>query len=226
MQSNNLATQELDKLFRQGDTDIIVLDNISLSCDQGVSYAITGASGSGKSTLIQLLAGLDLPTHGQVLFNNKNIASLSSAEREEFLNRNIGLVFQRPYLIRELSVQENVMVPGMIAGMGKTDCVSRAQELLEAVGIGDKADRKPASLSGGQQQRLVLARALFNKPAFLLADEPTGNLDLETGKSIIELLLRLQKEYHMGIVVSTHDMYVASTMQETFELHNGKLKRR
>lgn len=226
MQSNNLATQELDKLFRQGDTDIIVLDNISLSCDQGVSYAITGASGSGKSTLIQLLAGLDLPTHGQVLFNNKNIASLSSAEREEFLNRNIGLVFQRPHLIRELSVQENVMVPGMIAGMGKTDCVGRAQELLEAVGIGDKADRKPASLSGGQQQRLVLARALFNKPAFLLADEPTGNLDLETGKSIIELLLRLQKEYHMGIVVSTHDMYVASTMQETFELHNGKLKRR
>lgn len=226
MQSNNLSTQALNKLFRQGDTDILVLDNISLSCDQGVSYAITGASGSGKSTLIQLLAGLDLPTHGHVLFNNKNIASLSPAEREEFLNRNIGLVFQRPHLIYELSVQENVMVPGMIAGMGKTDCVSRAQELLEAVGIGGKADHKPASLSGGQQQRLVLARALFNKPAFLLADEPTGNLDLETGKSIIELLLRLQKEYHMGIVVSTHDMYVASTMQEAFELHNGKLKRR
>lgn len=225
MQSNNLSTHALDKLFRQGDTDILVLDNISLSCTQGIAYALTGASGSGKSTLIQLLAGLDIPTRGQVLFNNKNLASFSRTEREIFLNKKIGLVFQQPHLIRELSVLENVMVPGMIAGISRADCVSRAQELLEAVAIGDKADHKPASLSGGQQQRLVLARALFNRPAFLLADEPTGNLDLQTGKSIIELLLRLQKEYHMGIVVSTHDSYVASNMQETFELHNGKLKR-
>ena len=223
MHSNILSVHMLNKRFRQGDTSINVLDGVTAIFRQGASYAITGPSGSGKSTLIQLLAGLDLPTMGQVRFNKKDLRSLSLNELNQFHNLKIGLVFQQPQLIRELSVIENVMVPGMIAGLSSIYCCERAQELLDAVGILDKADHKPGSLSGGQQQRLVVARALFNKPAFLLADEPTGNLDLTTGKKIIELLLSLMSKYHMGIIISTHDQYVADSMQQQFELKNGIL---
>src|SRR5579872_7465504 len=225
MQSDNLSVHALYKSFKQGNTTIPVLKEVTASFRQGSTYAIMGVSGSGKSTLIQLLAGLDLPTRGQIFFNNKDLALFSEVQREAFLNKKIGLVFQQAHLIRELSIEENVMIPGIIAGMSWQEGRKRAHELLEAVGIADKALHKPGSLSGGQQQRLILARALFNRPTFLLADEPTGGLDLETGKAIITLLLRLQKEYHMGIIVSTHDTQVADHMEETCILHNGKLKR-
>ncbi len=222
MQSAILSTHRLKKQFRQGNTSVRVLDDVSVSFTQGKTYSITGVSGTGKSTFIHLLAGLDTPSGGQVRFNKKNLATFAPAEQSQFLNQKIGLVFQQPYLIRELSVLENIMVPGMIAG--HSDCKARAQKLLADVGLLAKATHKPASLSGGEQQRVALARALCNKPAFLLADELTGNLDIETGRTIVSLLAKLQKEYHMGIVVCTHDQYVAQSMQERFELRNGHLR--
>ncbi len=222
MQSTRLSVRGLTKKFTQGGSAITVLDGISVTFEQGKTYAITGVSGTGKSTFMHLLAGLDTPTAGTVSYNEQNLATMSAAQQEQFRTQSIGLVFQLPYLIRELSVLENIMLPGLIAGKSRDACMKQAHELLQRIELEEKAQSKPSALSGGQQQRVALARALCNKPAFLLADEPTGNLDIATGKTIVELLLRWQKEWNMGIVVSSHDTYVAERMHEQYQLHGGK----
>ena len=191
---------------------------------QKKSYAITGISGSGKSTFIHILAGLDTPTTGTVLFNDAILHTFSPTQREHFLNKSIGLVFQSPHLIKELSVIENIIIPGLIQGRSHNDCENKAIKLLKKIELLDKKNSKIGELSGGQQQRVAIARALFNDPAFLIADEPTGNLDLATGKNIIDLLLSCQEEWGMGIIVSSHDEYVAEKMNETYELHEGILQ--
>jgi ABC-type lipoprotein export system ATPase subunit len=217
-----ITTIQTDKLTKHfGGQE--VLRDISITFEQGKTYAISGVSGTGKSTLMHLLSGFDKPSAGAVFFNTKNIAHFSAAERAHFLNQSIGHVFQQPYLIRELSVLENIMTPGLIMGSSLLTARPRAQELLEAVGLAECADRRPSSLSGGQQQRVALARALFNQPAFLLADELTGNLDKETGRNIMSFLLKLQQQFHMGVIISTHDTYVAESMQHTFRLEQGEL---
>ncbi len=218
-----LSVHGLSKNFIQGDNSISILKNVNASFVQGSSYAIMGVSGTGKSTFMHLLAGLDEPTSGHVSFDGQALDAMPAPVFENFLNKSLGLVFQSPYLIKELSVLENIMVPGLIAGKSNSECSAKARELLAAVGIENKADSKPGSLSGGQQQRVALARALCNDPVFLIADEPTGNLDSETGKKIIDLLLQLQRKYHMGIIVSTHDSNVAQQMQERFQLRDGML---
>jgi ABC-type lipoprotein export system ATPase subunit len=219
-----LAIKQIEKFFVIGNTKINILHNLSASFEQGASYAITGVSGTGKSTLMHILAGLDEPSSGHVLFNGNDLAAFTCAERSLFLNQSIGLVFQAPYLIRELTVLENIMMPGIIAGFSEQQCSERAKELLDQMQLSQKKYDKIATLSGGQQQRVALARALFNKPAFLLADEPTGNLDMQTGKLMVELLRTCHKKYNMGIIVSTHDAYVASSMAYTYELKDGTLK--
>ncbi len=217
-----VATIQTDKLTKHfGGQE--VLRGISIIFEQGKTYAISGVSGTGKSTLMHLLSGFDKPSSGAVLFNDKNIAHFSSAARTHFLNQSIGHVFQQPYLIRELSVAENVMTPGLIMGSSLLAARPRALELLEAVGLADHAEKKPSALSGGQQQRVALARALFNQPSFLLADELTGNLDKETGRSIVAFLLELQQQSNMGVIISTHDSYVAESMQQRFSLEQGAL---
>lgn len=221
-----LAIKQIEKFFIVGGVKINILHNLSASFAQGASYAITGVSGTGKSTLMHILAGLDKPNAGSVLFNDRNIAHFSAHERSLFLNQSVGLVFQAPYLIRELTVLENIMVPGIIAGMTRDQCSARATELLDHVQLSHKKDNKVAMLSGGQQQRVALARALFNKPAFLLADEPTGNLDEQTGKAIVDLLHTCHKTYNMGIIVSTHDSYVAASMHYRYYLEQGVLQPR
>ncbi len=218
-----LSCQNIRKHFMQGGKYIEVLRDISAVFQQGGTYAITGVSGTGKSTFMHVLAGLDELSEGSIFFNEKNIASFSSVERQQFLNNHIGLVFQLPYLVRELTVLENIMLPGLIGGKKRTSCIKKANELLKKVDLADKAQSKPASLSGGQQQRVALLRAVFNEPNFLLADEPTGNLDIQTGKIIVELLLACQKEWNMGIIVSTHDEYVAHAMGKVYHISGGKL---
>ena len=218
-----LKADAVYKTFTQGTQEITVLNNVHGTFTSGNSYAITGISGSGKSTLMHILAGLDTPTKGNVFFNDLSLQTLLPSTLAQFLNKSIGLVFQSSYLIRELSVVENIMLPGLIGGRSTDDCQTRAVTLLQKVDLINKKDSKPGELSGGQQQRVAIARALFNEPAFLIADEPTGNLDLATGKTIIELLLSCPREWGMGIIVSSHDDYVAQAMNEVYELSEGTL---
>ncbi|MGB8367089.1 MAG: ABC transporter ATP-binding protein [Candidatus Babeliales bacterium] len=218
-----LTLQKITKYFQQGSSFIKVLNDISVSFAQGKTYAVMGVSGAGKSTLMHIIAGLDKPSSGLALFNNQPLSDFSPDQQNNFLNQSIGLLFQCPYLINELSVIENIIIPGLIAQKNWNNCKKRALLLLEKVGIVEKAHYKPASLSGGQQQRAALARALFNQPTFLLADEPTGSLDIVTGKEIINLLLSCQQEWGMGIIISSHDDYVIQTMEVTYQLKEGKL---
>ena len=219
-----LAAHDVKKTYIQGNNTIQVLQGVTASFEQGTSYAITGPSGSGKSTLMHLLAGIDTPTQGTISLNSVDINTLSAAQKKTFLAKSLGLVFQLPYLISEFSVLENVMLKGMIAGNDSKDLEDQAHILLDQVKLAHKAQSNPLSLSGGEQQRVALARALFNKPAFLLADEPTGNLDVATGKLIVELLLSCQAQWGMGIIVSSHDAYVCERMAHVLHLDNGKLK--
>jgi lipoprotein-releasing system ATP-binding protein len=218
-----LQAQGVSKKFVQGSAELWVLRDINYSFAQGTSYALMGASGSGKSTFMHILAGLDTTTDGSVSFDNKKVASLNAKERTDFLNKQIGLLFQSPYLIYELTVLENAMIKGLIAGMSHKDAAKKAERLLDMVGIADKAAYLPPQLSGGQQQRLALARALFNQPAFLLADEPTGNLDAHTATEIIALLQHIQQETGMGIIISTHDERVAGAMDKRLLIKDGTL---
>jgi len=218
-----LKTDGIYKVFVQGTQKITVLNNIYSSFSSGNTYAITGISGAGKSTFMHILAGLDTPTKGNVFFNDISLQTLPPSTLAQFLNKSIGLVFQSSYLLRELSVIENIMLPGLISGRSKHDCEKRAEQLLHTVDLINKKNSKTGELSGGQQQRVAIARALFNEPAFLIADEPTGNLDLATGKTIIDLLLSCHHEWGMGIIVSSHDDYVAHAMNEVYELSEGTL---
>ncbi len=224
MESSLLQLHHLKKRFGQGKNAICVLQDITASFEQGCTYAIMGVSGTGKSTLMHILAGLDVPTNGTVTINGQSLSAMSERQHEQFLQQSVGLVFQSPYLIKELSVKENIMLPGLIASKSFQYCNDKALMLLQSIGLEKKANAKPASLSGGQQQRISLVRALINEPAFLIADEPTGNLDEQTGRDMMRLILRLQKEWCMGIIVSTHDQYVADCMQMRYRLHDGRLQ--
>jgi len=223
MKQAMLVADRVSKEFVQGQSTITVLYDVNVRFESGKTYAITGVSGSGKSTFIHLLAGLDTPTDGAIVFNGRPLNTLLSHEREQFLNQSIGLVFQSPYLIKELTVVENVMLPGLIGGNDWVTTMKNAQKFLDYVGVGHKASQKPGALSGGQQQRVALARALSNQPVFLLADEPTGNLDMDTGKAMVDLLLDCNLAWGMGIIVSTHDEYVAHSMDSLYQLVGGRL---
>jgi|ERR1700733_4245081 len=224
MNINGLVCKNISKSYGQGADSLPVLRDITVSFASGCSYAITGASGSGKSTFLHLIAGLDTPCSGSVLFNNNNIYALSSQQKNIFLNTTIGLVFQSPYLIKELSVLENVMLKGLIAGKSFADCKQEAKDLLCTVKLEDKIFAMPGQLSGGQQQRVALARALMNKPVFLLADEPTGNLDENTAKEILEFLLQIQKEWGLGLIISTHSAAITERMEIIYGINNGRLE--
>lgn len=218
-----LKASNVKKFFKQGEETVYVLKGVSAQFEQGTTYALTGPSGSGKSTFMHLLAGLDTPDEGTISFNGFEISTMSDEQRRNFLNKTVGLVFQQPYLIRELTVIENVMLKGLIEGLEQPLCHAEALALLGKVGLESKAENYPMALSGGEQQRVAIARALFNRPAFLLADEPTGNLDVATGTMIIDLLLACQAEWNMGIIVSSHDAYVAAKMKHVLHLKDGIL---
>lgn len=218
-----LRLESVEKRFQEGEKETIVLRGLNIAFNQGHTYAIMGVSGSGKSTIIQMLAGLDIPSRGTASFNGRSLRAFTPAEYDNFLQTKVGLLFQEPYLFAELSVIENVVLPARINGQFQEEVEKRAEELLCRVGISHKRNKHPRSLSGGEQTRAALARALINQPTFLLADEPTGNLDRKSAQAMIELLCTLQKDWKMGLIICTHDQLVAQAMEHRYELKNGAI---
>lgn len=224
MNNRAITVESIHKSYRQAEADVHVLRGIDATFIQGHTYAITGSSGSGKSTLLHILAGFETPDAGAVYVNGKNLLTISCNERTDLSESFFGVVFQQPYLIKELSVIENIMLKGLIAGHSSSICKEQAMDLLKTVGLEDKAEVMPATLSGGQQQRVAILRALCKKPSFLLADEPTGSLDAKTGIDLIELLLDCQQEWGMGLVICSHDEQVITCMQHVLHIEQGKIK--
>ncbi|MEX2436070.1 MAG: ABC transporter ATP-binding protein [Balneolaceae bacterium] len=222
--STILNVQNLTKTFPSGNRLLTVLDNVSFSLEPGISCAVIGPSGSGKTTLLGLCAGLDKPTSGSVELNQKNISELSESELSVIRNQQIGFVFQSFQLISTLTALENVMVPIELRGIPYKSVEKRALELLEEVGLKDRVHHYPNQLSGGEQQRVGLARAFIHQPNILFADEPTGNLDGETGTQIEDLLFNLNKVEGTTLVIVTHDRELAQKCDRIIELKNGAVE--
>jgi ABC-type lipoprotein export system ATPase subunit len=212
-----LSVKNLKKTFSQGNTEIEILKNVSVNFEKNKTYAITGESGIGKSTFMHIISGIEPPTSGKILYNNKKLSP-------EILKREIGLVFQFPYLIKELSVLENIILKDLINKENFNMAKQKGLDLLKKFNLQHKAFTKPSTLSGGEQQRISILRAIFNKPSFLIADEPTGNLDEITAKNIVDLLIKFQKEWGMGLIIISHDKYICKRMEKVFILKNGLLQ--
>ena len=204
-------------------TDLHILRGLDLTLDQGEAVAIVGASGSGKSTLLHLLGALDRPTSGTVRLNGTDLGSLSDEQAADVRNRRIGFVFQFHHLLLDLTALENVMVPALIQGSSTSTAKERATELLRQVGLGDRLGHKPSELSGGEQQRVAVARALVNQPLVILADEPTGNLDIHTSEQVHEILFQLKGRHGVALVVVTHNRELASRAERVLRLNEGVL---
>ena len=219
-----LQITELKKVFKSGDTNVLAVNDVSFSVPDGQFASIIGKSGSGKSTLLSLLGALDKPTSGRIIVGDKDITKLHDHALIKYRGRKIGFVFQGYNLVPNLTAHENVMLPMEFAKVPKKQRIQRAKQLLDQVGLTDgKQTRKPGRLSGGEQQRVAIARALSNKPQLILADEPTGNLDSQTGKMIFDLLHNLAKTENTTIVTVTHDLSIAGKADVTFMLRDGKL---
>ncbi len=223
-----LQVTHLNRQFQEGERILHILQGVNMSVSQGEWVSILGRSGSGKSTLMHLIAGIDRPTSGEIVFGNLHLTQLSSAELDRYRNQKMGLVFQSYHLLPELSALDNVMVAAMIDGsildwFGKRQKIrARAQALLTRVGLGARMHHKPAKLSGGERQRVAIARALVNNPALILADEPTGNLDAQTAEEILALFGELQQEGHTLVLV-THDDKVAAKGNRVVTLKEGRV---
>jgi ABC-type lipoprotein export system ATPase subunit len=214
----------LSKHYKVGKQKIDALKDVSLEIKEGEFVAFTGPSGSGKSTLLQLIGGLDKPSAGTVIVDNKNITKLNDRQLSLFRNKTIGFVFQFFYLQPFLRLQTNLEVPAMFARVKRKDRQAPIKELSEAVGLSDRLRHLPKELSGGQMQRAAIARALLNKPKLILADEPTGNLDSTNGSAIIDLFDQVRREFGTTIIVVTHDPKVAARADREVALHDGVIK--
>jgi len=219
-----IKVDAIDKRFSDGNLDVNVLRNISLTIKKGEQLAIVGASGSGKSTLLQCLGGLDEPTTGKVYLSGQDFYQLSEKERGLLRNKELGFVYQLHHLLPEFTALENVAMPLLIRKQSSKDAAEQARIILEKVGLGHRVDHKPSELSGGERQRAAIARALVTKPACVLADEPTGNLDSETAEQIIQLFFDLNESLGTSLIVVTHDRKIAKRMQKTAKLVDGVLE--
>ncbi|HET6457149.1 MAG TPA: ABC transporter ATP-binding protein [Armatimonadota bacterium] len=220
-----VRTKDLFKEFTMGDSVLQALSGIHLDIFRGEYISIMGPSGSGKSTLFNMIGGLDKPTGGSVFINDVDMAQLDAHELAYLRCRTIGYIFQTFNLIPVMTALENVTLPMIFAGTPTDDCVEKGIKLLNLVGLGDRLHHKPSELSGGQQQRVACARALANDPAIILADEPTGNLDLKTGTEIIHLLKRLNKEQGVTIISATHDLKMLDISDRIVWIRDGSVER-
>lgn len=202
---------------------ITILDKVDLTIRQGESIAIVGASGSGKSTLLHLLGALDSPTGGTLLFEGESLPDLSEERKASFRNRRLGFVFQFHHLLPEFSTEENVAMQAMIAGMPRRKALDLARAALKRVGLEDRRAHRVVTLSGGERQRAAIARAVLLAPSVLLADEPTGNLDEKTGRTVLDLLMELNRTLGMTLVMVTHNRDMAKTLGRCLELRSGEL---
>ncbi|RLE76368.1 MAG: ABC transporter ATP-binding protein [Thermoprotei archaeon] len=220
-----VETEDLAKYYYMGKYVVKALDGINLKVRRGEYVSIMGPSGSGKTTLFNMIGGLDRPTRGKVYIDEVDISKLDAYELAWLRARKIGYIFQTFNLIPVLTALENVMLPMIFVGTPREQRIKKATELLTIVGLGDRLHHKPGELSGGQQQRVAIARALANDPAIVLADEPTGNLDLQTGLEIINLLRTLNKEKGVTIVTATHDLKMIDVSDRIVYLRDGKIER-
>jgi putative ABC transport system ATP-binding protein len=220
-----IETLDLKKSYKMGLITVHALRGVNLKIRHGEMISVVGPSGSGKSTLLNMLGALDTPTSGKILIDGFDISRMGERALARFRNRKIGFIFQSYNLIDRSKVTKNVELPAIVADMPKKLRDRRVHELLDLVGLGDKANRRPNALSGGEQQRVAIARALINDPAFILADEPTGNLDSKTGEEIQSLLIRVNQEKNATIVVVTHNLELAERTGRILHLRDGVVEK-
>ncbi|MBI5483877.1 MAG: ABC transporter ATP-binding protein [Deltaproteobacteria bacterium] len=223
--SSLLEVSSLCKTYTTGPNRVDVLKGIDLTLDAGTTTALVGASGAGKSTLMHLLGALDRPTSGSVCFHGEDIFKKNDGQLAVFRNKNVGFVFQFHHLLPEFTALENVMMPALIARMARDKARTAAEELLTDVGLGQRMTHRPGELSGGEQQRVAIARALVQGPELLLADEPTGNLDMKTSDGVYAMLADLQLKKNLTLIIVTHNERLASAMGKTVRLVDGKLEK-
>lgn len=219
-----LSAKDIRRTYRMGKREVEVLRGVSLDVEPGETLAIVGASGAGKSTLLYGLCGLDTPTSGEVLFHGQSIYGMSAARRARFRAESLGFVFQSYQLLPELTVLENVLMPAMARARfarASKEITMKAMELLDIVGLADRATHRPPELSGGEQQRTAVARALMNDPELIVADEPTGNLDSQTGEMVLKYLFDLIKEKKQTLLLVTHNEALADTCSRKLVLRDG-----
>lgn len=218
-----IRTIDLHKSYHNGSEELPVLKGIDLTVNKGEILSIMGASGVGKSTLLHVLGALDPPTSGIVLYEDEDIFEFSEKELDRFRSKNVGFIFQFHYLLSEFSAIENAAMGALIAGSEKEEAFSKARELLEYVGLSDRLNHRPAELSGGERQRVAVARALINRPKVVLADEPTGDLDLKTSETIHDLIWQLNEQIDQAFIIVTHEAYLAERGDRVIRLVDGLL---
>ncbi|WP_425491344.1 lipoprotein-releasing ABC transporter ATP-binding protein LolD [Frateuria soli] len=219
-----LRASGIAKTYEEGDLKTEVLTDVNFTLKRGETLAIVGASGSGKSTLLHIIGGLDTLTRGEVEVEGRTLSRLSDAERGRVRNRSLGFIYQFHHLLPEFTALENVCMPLLIRGVSIAEAQRQARVLLERVGLGKREEHKPSELSGGERQRCAVARALVTRPACVLGDEPTGNLDEGNAAQVYELMLELNREVGTSFILVTHDHRLAAKMDRTLELHNGVLQ--
>ncbi len=216
-----LEVKDLTKEYGQGDSKVVALDHVSFCVERGEFVAIVGASGSGKSTLMNMIGGIDNPTSGEVIIEGKNIGGLSEDELAIFRRRNLGMIYQFYNLVPTLTARENIILPWRLDGRKENG--SKVEGLLKVLGLTERANHLPGQMSGGQQQRVSIGRALVNDPAFILADEPTGNLDSKTSAEIIDILKYTNEQFNQTILLITHDDKIALRADRIITIGDGKI---